>query len=214
VTAREEGLANFTVLSMHKTVPEALRALVNDDGVQIDGFILPGHVSSIIGLEPYRFLATEFGVPSVITGFEPIDVLQGVLMLARQISEGRPSVEIAYARAVPEAGNPAAIARMEQVLEPTDADWRGLGVIPGTGLSVRPEFSQFDALIRVPVTPPEPMEPKGCQCGDVLRGAVLPYECRLFGRACTPEHAVGPCMVSSEGSCAAYYRYTDYGRRS
>ena len=214
VTASDEDLSNFTVLSMHKTVPEALRALVNDPGVQIDGFILPGHVSAIIGLEPYRFLATEFGVPSVITGFEPIDVLQGVLMLAKQIAEGRPSVEIAYARAVPEKGNPAAILRMQQIFEPTDADWRGLGVIPGTGLAVRPEFARFDALVRVPVTPPEPREPKGCQCGDVLRGAVLPYECRLFGSACTPEHAVGPCMVSSEGSCAAYYRYTDYGKRA
>jgi hydrogenase expression/formation protein HypD len=214
VTAAEEGLDNFTVLAMHKTVPEALRALVNDPGVQIDGFILPGHVSAIIGLAPYRFLASEFGVPGVITGFEPIDVLQGVLMLARQVAEGRPSVEVAYARVVPEGGNPAAIARMEQVFEPSDAEWRGLGVIPGTGLSVRPEYARFDARVRVPVNPPEPKEPKGCQCGDVLRGAVLPYECKLFGRACTPEHAVGPCMVSSEGSCAAYYRYTDYGRRS
>ena len=212
ITARDEGLGNFTVLSLHKTVPEALRALVNDPSVQIDGFILPGHVSAIIGLAPYRFLADEFGVPSVITGFEPIDVLQGVYMLAKQAAAGKPSVEIAYARAVPEEGNPTAIARMATVFEATDADWRGLGVIPGTGLAIREQFSSLDARIRVPVTPPPPKEPKGCQCGDVLRGAVLPYECRLFAKTCTPEHPVGPCMVSSEGSCAAYYRYTEYGK--
>jgi hydrogenase expression/formation protein HypD len=210
--ARKEGLKNFAVLPMHKTVPEALRALVNDPDVQINGFILPGHVSSIIGLEPYRFLAEEYGVPSVITGFEPVDVLQGVLMLAEQIAQKRPSVEIAYSRAVPEGGNPTAIAMMEQVFEPVDADWRGIGVIPGTGLAMREEFATWDALKRIEVEVPEPKEPKGCQCGDVLRGVVLPYECKLFAKGCTPEHPIGPCMVSSEGSCAAYYRYTDYGR--
>jgi hydrogenase expression/formation protein HypD len=214
ITARREKIANFVVLSLHKTVPEALRALVNDPSVQINGFILPGHVSTIIGLTPYRFLAEEFGVPSVITGFEPVDVLQGVYMLAKQIAEGRPSVEIAYARVVPEEGNPTALARMAEVFEPMDADWRGIGVIPGTGLAIRKEYEGLDALVRVPVTPPEPKEHRGCQCGDVLRGAVLPYECRLFGKACVPEHPVGPCMVSSEGSCAAYYRYTDYGKRA
>lgn len=211
--AREEGLENFTVLSLHKTVPEALRALVNDPGVQINGFILPGHVSTIIGLAPYRFLAEEYGVPSVITGFEPVDVLQGIYMLAKQVHDGAPSVEIAYARVVPEEGNPTAIARINEVFEPEDAEWRGLGVIPGTGLKIREQYADLDAKVRVPVTPPEPKDHNGCQCGDVLRGAVLPFECRLFGRACTPEHPIGPCMVSSEGSCAAYYRYTDYGKR-
>jgi hydrogenase expression/formation protein HypD len=212
--ARNEGLGNFAVLSLHKTVPEALRALVNDPGVQIGGFILPGHVSTIIGLAPYRFLAEEYGVPSVITGFEPVDVLQGVYMLAKQIHDDAPSVEIAYSRVVPEEGNPTALERMAEVFEPEDAEWRGLGVIPGTGLAIKKEYADLDALVRVPVTPPEPKDHKGCQCGDVLRGVVLPYECRLFGTACTPEHPVGPCMVSSEGSCAAYYRYTDYGKRA
>lgn len=210
--AASRGLDNFSVHSVHKTVPEALRALVNDPGVQINGFILPGHVSTIIGLEPYRFLAEEYGVPSVITGFEPVDVLQGVWMLAKQLAEGRADVEIAYTRGVPPEGNPSAIAKMEEVFEPEDAEWRGIGVIPGTGLAIREEFAAFDALRRVPVTPPEPKEIAGCQCGDVLRGVVLPYDCRLFAKGCTPEHPVGPCMVSSEGSCAAYYRYTDYGR--
>ena len=210
--AGNRGLKNWSALSLHKTVPAALEALVNDPEVQINGFILPGHVSTIIGVEPYRFLAEEYGVPCVITGFEPVDILQGVYMLARQLADGRAEVEIAYTRAVMPEGNPTAIAALEEVFEPTDAEWRGIGVIPGTGLALRPEFAEYDARKRVPVTPPEPREIKGCQCGDVLRGVVLPYECKLFGKGCTPEHPVGPCMVSSEGSCAAYYRYTDYGK--
>ena len=213
MTAAAEGLANFTVYSVHKTVPEALRALVNDPDVAIGGFILPGHVSTIIGLEPYRFLAEEYGVPSVITGFEPIDVLQGVWMLAKQVAEGRAAVEIAYTRGVAPEGNPAAVAKMQQVFEPADAEWRGIGVIPNTGLAFREEYAGFDAARRFELTPPPVREIPGCQCGDVLRGVTLPFDCRLFARGCTPEHPIGPCMVSSEGSCAAYYRYTDYGRR-
>jgi hydrogenase expression/formation protein HypD len=210
--AVSQRLKNFSVLSVHKTVPEALRALVNDPDVQIGGFILPGHVSTIIGLEPYRFLAEEFGVPSVISGFEPVDVLQAVWMLAKQVAEGRAAVEIAYKRGVMPQGNPTALAKIAEVFEPIDAEWRGIGVIPGTGLGIRPYFEAYDSLTRVPVTPPEPREIPGCQCGEVLRGVTLPFECRLFGKGCTPEHPIGPCMVSSEGSCAAYYRYTDYGR--
>lgn len=210
--AAEAGLDNFSVYSAHKTVPAALGALVNDPEVAVEGLILPGHVSSIIGLEPYRFLAEEYSVPSVITGFEPVDVLQGVWMLAKQLTEGRADVEIAYTRGVPEQGNPTALALIEEVFEPADAEWRGIGVIPGTGLVIREDFERFDALKRVPVTPEPPKETPGCQCGEVLRGVTLPYECRLFARACTPEHPVGPCMVSSEGSCAAYYRYTDHGK--
>jgi hydrogenase expression/formation protein HypD len=210
--AARRGLSNWSALSLHKTVPGALGALVNDPEVRVTGFILPGHVSTIIGTGPYEFLATEYGVPGVITGFEPVDVLQGVWMLARQLAEGRAEIEIAYGRGVDASGNRAAIAAMEAAFEPCDSEWRGIGVIPGTGLALRPEFSRYDARVRVPVTPPEPREIKGCQCGDVLRGVVLPFDCKLFGRACTPEHPVGPCMVSSEGSCAAYYRYTDYGK--
>ncbi len=210
--AARRGIENFSVYSAHKTVPDALRALVDDPDVAVGGFILPGHVSTIIGLEPYRFLADEYHVPSVITGFEPVDVLQGVYMLVKQVAEGRAEVETAYTRAVPPNGNPAAVAKMEEVFEPCDAEWRGIGVIPGTGLAIREKYAHYDALKRVPVSPPEPKEIKGCQCGEVLRGVTLPFECRLFARGCTPEHPVGPCMVSSEGSCAAYYRYTDYGK--
>jgi hydrogenase expression/formation protein HypD len=210
--AAERGVTNFSVLSVHKTVPKALEALVNDPDVDIDGFILPGHVSTIIGPEPYRFLATEYHVPGVATGFEPVDVLQGVWMLAKQIKEGRAEIEIAYKRGIEKTGNLRAQELIAEVFEPEDADWRGIGVIPGTGLGIREEFSTWDAAKRFDVTPPEPKEIPGCQCGEVLRGVTLPFECKLFGRGCTPEHPIGPCMVSSEGSCAAYYRYTDYGR--
>lgn len=210
--AARRSLPNWSALSLHKTVPGALEALVNDPEVRVTGFILPGHVSTIIGTRPYEFLATQYGVPGVITGFEPVDVLQGIWMLTKQLAEGRAEIEIAYARGVQAEGNRSALAAMEEAFEPCDAEWRGIGVIPGTGLGLRPEFAGYDARVRVPVTPPEPREIKGCQCGDVLRGVVLPFECKLFGRACTPEHPIGPCMVSSEGSCAAYYRYTDYGK--
>ncbi len=210
--AKEQGLTNFSVFSSHKTVPQALGALVNDPEVQVDAFILPGHVSTIIGTEPYRFLATEYGVPGVITGFEPVDVLQGVWMLLEQLKDGRAEVEIAYHRGVMPEGNPTAKALVEQVFEPIDADWRGIGVIPGTGLGIRAEFADYDATTRFEYTVPEPKEIKGCQCGDVLRGIVLPFQCKLFAKGCTPEHPIGPCMVSSEGSCAAYYRFTDYGK--
>lgn len=210
--AQAAGIENFSVFSAHKTVPGALSVLVNDPDVRIDGLILPGHVSTIIGLEPYRFLAEDFHVPGVITGFEPVDVLQGIWMLLRQLAERRAEIEIAYGRGVAAEGNSTARKLIEEIFEPTGAEWRGIGLIPGTGLGIKPSFSAYDAEKRVPVSPPEPREIKGCQCGEVLRGVTLPYECKLFGRGCTPEHPIGPCMVSSEGSCAAYYRYTDYGK--
>jgi hydrogenase expression/formation protein HypD len=197
---------------MHKTVPLALEALINDPQVAIDGFILPGHVSTIIGPEPYRFLAEKYHVPGTVTGFEPVDVLQGVLSLVRQIAAGEARIDVSYKRGVSADGNPTARTLMADIFEPTDSDWRGIGVIPGTGLKIREKFGTFDALRRFDVTPPEPKDIPGCQCGEVLRGITLPFECRLFGTGCTPEHPIGPCMVSSEGSCAAYYRYTDYGR--
>jgi hydrogenase expression/formation protein HypD len=210
--AAEKGLTNFSVFSAHKTVPKALEALVNDPEVQIDAFILPGHVSTIIGREPYRFIAEQYHVPGVITGFEPVDVLEGVYMLLKQLAEGRAEIENAYPRGVSDEGNQVAWALVEKYFMPIDADWRGIGVIPETGLGLRPEYDAYNAVVKLPVTPPEPKAIKGCQCGDVLRGVILPYQCKLFSRACTPEHPIGPCMVSSEGSCAAYYRFTDYGK--
>ena len=139
-------------------------------------------------------------------------MLQAIWMLVEQLKEGRAEIEIAYRRGVEPQGNEVAQALVERVFEPIDAEWRGIGVIPGTGLGIREEYAAFDATKRFDLEIPEPKDIKGCQCGDVLRGIVLPFECRLFARGCTPEHPVGPCMVSSEGSCAAYYRYTDYGK--
>jgi len=205
--AQEEGLANFSVIGAHKNVPHALEAIINDPEVKIDALILPGHVSTIIGARPYEFIAERYHVPGVITGFEPVDVLQGIAMIMRQLHEGRADIEIAYARGVAPEGNPTALALIDEVFEECDAVWRGLGPIPHSGFRIREKYATYDALRRFDVTPEETIEPKGCRCGDVLRGVIPPNGCRLFGTACTPEHPVGPCMVSSEGSCAAYYRY-------
>ncbi len=205
--ARAMGLSNFSVFAAHKNMPGALEAIVSDPQLKVDALILPGHVSTIIGAEPYRFLAQKYGIPGVITGFEPVDVLQGIAMIMRQLHEGRADIEIAYARGVMPEGNPVALAAIDEVFETCTATWRGLGPIEGSGYRIRPEFAQFDAVRRFqPVVEPT-VEPKGCRCGDVLRGIMAPNECPLFRKVCTPENPVGPCMVSSEGSCAAYYRY-------
>ncbi len=205
--AQRTGVRNFCVLCAHKTMPQAMRALVANGRVGLDGFICPGHVSAIIGAEPYRFLAAEFGKACVITGFEPVDILQGLLMLVRQVRSGKPAVEIQYSRVVRPEGNPKAQAILAEVFEPCDAEWRGLGWIPGSGLRIRDEYVDFDAARRFPLEIPPPKEPQGCRCGEVLQGLVEPDECPLFGGGCTPERPVGACMVSSEGRCAAYYRY-------
>jgi len=204
--AQQRGLTNFSVLSLHKTMPLPLRLLMELGETPIDGFILPGHVSVITGTACYEFLADEFGVGGVVAGFEPDDVLEGLLMLLRQ---EQPRIEIGYRRAVRPEGNPVARALMERVFAPCDADWRGLGVIPGSGLALRAEYAQFDATARFAIEAGEPDEPKGCACGEVLRGVLDPAACPLFGVRCTPEDPVGACMVSSEGSCAARYRYRD-----
>lgn len=205
--ASEMGLKNFSVFVAHKNMPNALEAIVSDPELKIDALILPGHVSTIIGMEPYQFLADKYGIPGVITGFEPVDVLQGIAMLMRQLHEGRHEIEIAYARGVMPEGNPHAVAAIEEVFDVCEATWRGLGPIPGSGYTIKPEFAQFDAVEKLHPEVEPTVEPRGCKCGDVLRGAMLPNECPLFGKVCTPENPVGPCMVSSEGSCAAYYRY-------
>lgn len=205
--ARAMGLTNFTVYGAHKNMPGALEVIINDPALKLDALILPGHVSTIIGAEPYRFLAEKYGIPGVITGFEPVDVLQGIAMIMRQLHEGRAEIEIAYARGVMPQGNPVAMAAIDEVFETCTALWRGLGEIPGSGYRIREEFAQFDAVRRFQPDIEPTQDPKGCRCGDVLRGIMAPNECPLFRRVCTPENPVGPCMVSSEGSCAAYYRY-------
>ena len=205
--AKAMGLSNFTVFAAHKNMPGALELLVGDPTLELDALILPGHVSTIIGAEPYRFLAEKYGIPGVITGFEPVDVLQGIAMLVRQLHEGRAEIEIAYARGVMPEGNPVALAAIDEVFETCTATWRGLGDIPGSGYRIRDGFANFDAVRRFEPDVEPTRDPKGCRCGDVLRARIAPNECPLFRTVCTPENPVGPCMVSSEGSCAAYYRY-------
>jgi len=202
--ARARGLTNFSVLSMHKTMPLPLKALLELGETPISGFLLPGHVSVITGTACYEFLARDYGVAGVVAGFEPRDVLRALLRLVRQT---RPAIEIEYDRAVRPEGNVVARRLMEQVFQPSDADWRGLGIIPGSGLALRPQYADADAALRFAVAVEPPLEPAGCRCGEVLRGVTDPADCALFGARCTPEDPVGACMVSSEGACAARYRY-------
>lgn len=205
--AQALGLDNFSVIAAHKRVPPALKALVDDPQIALDALILPGHVSTILGVEPYVFLARDHHIPGVITGFEPVDVLQGIAQLLRQLVEERSEIEISYMRGVMSEGNPTALATIDKVFDVCDADWRGMGSIPGSGYAIRQEFAAFDALRRFELEVEPTVEPKGCRCGDVLRGVLAPSQCPLFGKACTPTNPIGPCMVSSEGSCAAWFRY-------
>jgi len=207
--AREEGLVNFLVFSAHKLAPPALAALLQSDAVCIDGFILPGHVSVIIGSEAFAPLFARHRIPCVVAGFEPLDILRAILMLVQQIETGRPAIENAYPRAVSSGGNRAARQLMEEVFEVSDATWRGLGVIPESGLRLRETFAAHDAARHFGLQTLEVPEPRGCACGAILTGVRIPPECPLFRRTCTPMSPVGPCMVSSEGTCAAYYRYHD-----
>jgi hydrogenase expression/formation protein HypD len=207
IEAQEIGVENFSILCAHRLIPPALRALALAGEANVGGFVLPGHVSTITGTQPYEFLAREHGMPCVVTGFEPTDLLRGVLMLLRQREEGRAEVEIEYSRVVKPQGNPRAHAVMERAFQVCDAGWRGLGRIEDSGLRLGEAFSRLDAARRFDLPMPDSEDPAGCRCGEVLRGVVRPPECGLFGQACTPEHPVGPCMVSSEGTCAAYYKY-------
>lgn len=205
--AEKAGIDNFYIYSAHKTVPPALKALLNSDDVRVDGLILPGHVSTIIGSKPYEFIASDYRVPSVITGFEAEDILQGIVMLLEQIESGKVYVGVQYKRAVKENGNQKAVALMNKYFEPCDAEWRGIGTIPHSGLNLRDKYSHLDVKNIFHIDIPYFEEPKACQCGSVLRGVKIPTDCPLFGKTCTPEKPVGACMVSTEGSCAAYYKY-------
>lgn len=205
--AKAEGLENFYLLVGHKLVPPALAALVQDPACRIQGFIAPGHVSVILGTEPYQFLAKQHRIPVVITGFEALDMLEGILFLVRQIEAGRAEVEIQYRRTVTPQGNLLARQALAEVFEPEDAYWRGIGVIPQSGLRLRGPWSRYDAKKLFPLEIHSTPDPAGCSCGEVLKGLLLPSECPLFAGVCTPEEPIGPCMVSTEGSCAAYYRF-------
>lgn len=207
LAASRKNVKNFTILSSHKTVPLALKALLDSPDVRVDGFILPGHVSTIIGLAPYDFIAKDYRKPAVVTGFEAGEIIEGILMIVRQIAQGRALVENAYPSVVKTEGNPRAVEILNDIFEPADSYWRGIGVLPGTGLRLREKYRQFDAEARFRPEATGIAEPELCSCGDILRGVKVPTECPLFGTGCTPESPIGPCMVSTEGSCSAYYKY-------
>ena len=205
--ARQKKLNNFMLLVSHKVVPPALDALLNDPELAIDGLLCPGHVSAILGKQAYQPITEQFHVPCVIAGFEPIDILSGILSLASQVRDGRAEVENTYNRVVSSTGNERARKIIDMVFEPCDVAWRGLGTIPGSGLTLRKEFQEHDARKYFELSTVTVPEPKGCRCGEILTGKVKPPECPLFNTRCTPTQPVGPCMVSSEGTCAAYSKY-------
>jgi hydrogenase expression/formation protein HypD len=205
--ADQMNIENFSVISAHKLVPPALETLMSLKDVQLDGFILPGHVSVIIGLKAYRAFFDRHSIPCVAAGFEPADILQAVSMLVEMIETGKPGLDNAYPRAVTEQGNTKAQKILQDIFEPTDACWRGIGMIPQSGLEIRAEYAVHDAEKQFELQVPEPKIPPGCACGDILTGKKIPPDCKLYREVCTPTDPVGPCMVSTEGTCAAYYRY-------
>jgi hydrogenase expression/formation protein HypD len=205
--AEQRGLDNYYVLSQHKLCPPAIKVLLDSGEVNLQGIICPGHVSTIIGSLPWEFIARDYGIPCVVSGFEPLDILQSVDMLVKQIETGARRVEIAYRRGVRPEGNTRALELMEQVFEPCTANWRGMGSISESGLKLRERYQRFDAEIAFDFEPCPTEEHPGCICGDILRGVNTPGDCPLFSTVCNPEHPIGPCMVSSEGSCSAHYLY-------
>jgi hydrogenase expression/formation protein HypD len=213
--ARAEGIRNFSVFCNHVTIVPAIRAILDSPDMRLDGFIGPGHVSTVIGCRPYEWIAHAQGKPIVVSGFEPLDVLQSTAMLLRQLREGRAAVENQYRRVVPWEGNRAALTAMAEVFELRPYfEWRGLGFISQSALRIRESFAAWDAERVFSVPGIRVTDPKAAQCGEVLKGALKPVQCKLFGRECTPEHPVGALMVSSEGSCAAHYKYEHRASRA
>ena len=212
--ARAEGIQNFFVFCNHVTIIPAIHAILGSPDLRLDGFIGPRHVSTVIGTRPYRFISLEYGKPLVVAGFEPLDVLQSVYMILRQLAEGRSEVENQYTRVVREGGNERALEAIAETMElRTTFEWRGLGFISQSALKLRDTFADRDAELRYDVPGVRVADPKACQCGEVLKGVIKPWECKVFGTACTPERPIGTCMVSSEGACAAYYNYGRFARR-
>ena len=213
--ARERAVDNFSVFCNHVTIVPPLKAILDSPGLELDGFLGPGHVSTVIGTRPYRFVSEQYGRPLVTAGFEPVDILQGVLMLLRQLNEGRCEVENQYRRVVNDGGNARALELLREVfVVRPHFEWRGLGFIAQSALALGPDFAPWDAELRFDVPGVRVADPKACQCGEVLKGALRPWECKVFGTACTPETPIGTCMVSSEGACAAYYNYGRYSPRA
>ena len=207
LSAAQQDVKNFSVISAHKLVPPALEALMGAEDVKIDGFILPGHVSVIIGLKSYQSFFDQYKIPCVVAGFEPIDILQAICMLVDMLESDNPGLDNAYRRAVTFNGNTKAQQILNEIFEPADACWRGIGVIPQSGLKIREAYAAHDAPKLFNVELPVAKTPKGCACGEILIGTKTPPECALYKNACTPMDPVGPCMVSTEGTCAAYYKY-------
>ncbi len=201
------NIENFFIFVTHKLIIPAIEMLLNEKDIQIDGFILPGHVSTILGIKPYKFIAEKYKKAGVITGFEPEDILQGINMLVNQVKNRDYKIEIQYKRAVNPEGNPKAKDILFKVFENSDSEWRGLGIIKKSGLKLKKEFENFDAEKKIEIPDFESKEISGCICGEILKGVKEPFECKLFGKVCTPLNPVGPCMVSSEGTCSAYFKY-------
>ena len=211
--ARSEGVQNFSVMCSHVTIVPPLRALLESPDLRLDGFIGPGHVATVVGARPFEFIPADYGKPVVISGFEPLDVLQSVAMILRQLRDGKAAVENQYARVVPYEGNLRALEVMSEVftLRP-HFEWRGLGFISHSGLALADDYAELDTERRCEVPHVRVADPKACQCGEVLKGVIKPWECKVFGTACTPERPIGTCMVSSEGACAAYYNFGRFAR--
>ena len=211
--AKAEGVTNFSCMCNHVTIVPPLRALLDSPDLRLDGFIGPGHVSTVVGARPLEFIPADYGKPVVVAGFEPLDILQSIKMILAQLSDGRCEVENQYSRVVPYDGNPAALKVMAEVFElRPHFEWRGLGFISQSALKLSEAYADLDAELRFGVPGVRVADPKACQCGEVLKGVIKPYECKVFGTACTPEHAIGTCMVSPEGACAAYYNYGRFAR--
>ena len=207
LTAHNTKVKNFMVFSTQKTMPAPMEALLSDPALKIDGLLCPGHVSSIIGAGTWEPLAKKYNLACVVSGFETADLLKSLILLARQVGNNDIKVENVYPRAVSWEGNPRADKVVAEIFEPADMDWRGLGRIPASGLKIREKYAEFDAEVRLDIKLPEAKEPKGCMCGNILKGMSTPRECPLFATRCTTANPIGPCMVSSEGTCAAYYKY-------
>ena len=209
--AQAEGLRNFSLFYNHVTIIPAMKAILDSPDLRLDGFIGPGHVSTIIGLRPFQFVTRNYSKPVVVSGFEPLDIIQGIYMLLKQIEEGRCEVENQYGRVVRDEGNLKGLEVIQKTMELRPFfEWRGLGFISQSALKLRPEFAEWDAEVKFEVPGVRVADPKACQCGEVLKGVIKPWECRVFGTACTPETPIGTCMVSSEGACAAYFNYGRY----
>jgi len=205
--AQSDGVENFYVLSLHKLTPPATCAILDAREVRLAGVIGPGHVPTLVGSAAWEFLPRDYSIPCAVAGFEPLDILQAVAALVEMVESGEPAVVNTYARGVRPEGNDTALDVMNRVFEVGEATWRGLGSVPESGLTLRPEYAALDAALAFPVDPGPTRQPAGCRCGDVLRGTVEPPDCSLFARVCNPAHPIGPCMVSAEGACAAWYRY-------